>query len=130
MLITATVHKDGSTKLGIAAKVSSEGHVVISAIQSDSLFSTTDLQVGHVIISINTQPCTGLSAKEAMVLLRDAEGTITVLVEDGSVAPTLQATLLYATRPPAPATQPARAPQPAIKASVNHPPRTDPGGVW
>ena len=78
MMITATVTKVHGTKLGIAV-VLSEGYVVISRIESDGLFSATDLQVGHVIISINNKSCTNISAKEAIALLRDTEGTITIV---------------------------------------------------
>lgn len=71
-----------------------ESDVIISQINKDSLFVNTELQVGMKIESINGINCSNYSTAQAVALLKNAIGTITIVAID------LEATIANDSVPP------------------------------
>lgn len=81
-LICVKATKESPTsKIGIGLK-DLQGSVVVSSITEDSLFAGTNLKVGHKIVTINKASCINLNKMEAIALVKEAKGDITLLVED------------------------------------------------
>lgn len=105
----ATVQKDSAdSKIGLAVKTVN-GEVVVTRIVEGRLFAPTDLRVGQIIVSVNDVPCAGITGQQAMSLMTDAVGVLTVVARarDGPAV---------VVSPPA--------------NGANYPPNTEPGGVW
>lgn len=63
------------------------GQVYINSMEQDGIFTSTLLQRGMVIDSINGVDCSRLTSAEAANLLREAEGEISVVAHEESLAP-------------------------------------------
>jgi len=72
---------DPDCKLGIGV-IERDGQIYITSIAQDGLFGGTDLKEGYRVVSVNKQPCKGLSSMEAVALFKGAETDLTVLAED------------------------------------------------
>jgi len=94
----ATIEKDKKKrfkkepKLGISFKstTSSPGNVFVSAIKEESKFASTDLTVGHQVLSINGSPCPSRVTAAVELLTRKGRDSITIVTidpEDSKVVP-------------------------------------------
>ena len=72
------VKKSANARLGIGLKSVSKD-IVISSIADDGLFISTDLRVGHKLISINRTNVKGLTTSEAVSMIKNAEGELTLM---------------------------------------------------
>ena len=93
--ITVTAIKPTrQTKVGIGFKNHNNhgssgggGQVYINSVKQDGIFTSTLLQQGMIIDSINGVDCSRLTSAEAANLLREAEGEISVVAHEESLAP-------------------------------------------
>lgn len=75
---TASVTKESAdVKVGLVMKLSVNGKVVISKMKEDSLFSGTNIAVGHTVVSINGVPCPP-SARQATDMVKESSGVTTI----------------------------------------------------
>lgn len=80
-LMTAAFTKvDADTKVGLGLGVSN-GTLVITKVRDGTVAATTNLEVGMVIRAINNLDCTKRSSEAAAKILKEATGTVTLLVE-------------------------------------------------
>lgn len=67
------------TKCGISLLRDAEtDNIMVTSMAEGGLFSSTDIKVGQKVIAINGQECPK-STKEAIKLIREAEGTVSVV---------------------------------------------------
>jgi C-terminal processing protease CtpA/Prc len=79
--VAAIVEKaDPEESLGIGLK-ELNGHIVVSSVKEESLFEFTDIKPGLRLVCINNTLTKGLTKHEAILLLKEAVGKITVIVE-------------------------------------------------
>mmetsp|Transcript_12350 Transcript_12350/g.15650 ORF Transcript_12350/g.15650 Transcript_12350/m.15650 type:complete len:94 (-) Transcript_12350:167-448(-) len=58
------------------------GCIIISRIQKGGWLDGTDLSEGHEVISVNGEPCGGLSVGEVEQLFASASGSVTVIADN------------------------------------------------
>ena len=81
-VIVNSIHKESKeVKAGIRFTQDNNGLIRVQGIVPDSLFATNapEIQPGMIIFSINNVQCTGKASSEVAQLIREAEGTITIL---------------------------------------------------
>ena len=78
--ILGQVEKESKdTKCGISLLRDAEtNNMMVKSLAEDGLFSQTNIKVGQKIVSINGQECPK-STKDAIKLIREAEGTVSVV---------------------------------------------------
>lgn len=85
LTVTAVKPSKGSSiGLGLTMK---DDRVTVGTIKETSIFKDTQLKVGQKIVSVNDVPCTYADKAEVVVLFKNAEGPVTVVVESGDAVP-------------------------------------------
>mmetsp|Transcript_29166 Transcript_29166/g.44889 ORF Transcript_29166/g.44889 Transcript_29166/m.44889 type:complete len:231 (+) Transcript_29166:106-798(+) len=82
-IVTATAVKESTdSKVGIAfSRANIDTPMVIKLVREEGLFDGSDLRAGMMIVSINGEPMTWSTPKEAATLLREAEGGSEISIE-------------------------------------------------
>jgi C-terminal processing protease CtpA/Prc len=90
-LISVTVQRENlQQKIGIGLK-EINGNIIISTIASDGLFAGTALKPGLRLLRVGTTDCEKLNKHDAILLFKNAEGSLTVLADDvGLIAVTVK----------------------------------------
>lgn len=115
MPVTATVDKNSPTaKLGLSIKRSSvTGTTRIGRVSDEGLFASTSLKEGMKVISINDTRVAGMELGDILDVLKNAEGTVTIVADEDSVAE--PAKPKPAVAPPSPV-----APRPSVSKSLSN----------
>lgn len=80
-LVGATVMKPSTdTKVGIGIK-EKDGDLYVSSIYDSGLFTTTDLKEDMKLVSLNRKSVRGLSKNDAIQLIKETEGELTVIAQ-------------------------------------------------
>jgi len=88
VLVTGTVYKQTKEqKCGISfQRETLYDPIVISRIRPDGLFASSALAVGMQVLRVNEIPVDHMSSSEAIQLIKDAEGRVSVAAENRTLA--------------------------------------------
>lgn len=82
MLLATYVRESPDIKLGISLKRENGSLIVSNVPEWGVVAMQTDIRVGHRLLQINNMNCADMSAEEAVLILRDAIGTVILAVDD------------------------------------------------
>ena len=84
--VVATATKETpDSKTGIKFIRAANGTIIINGLSEGSLFEASALKAGQEVVSINGTSCQGKTTKEAADMIRQAEGTITIVAQSAPV---------------------------------------------
>jgi len=79
-LATAAVDKDEDGELGVSFSVKN-GRLVVMKMTEEGLFATSGLRPGMALLSINNVNCSRRTPDEAMTMLEELKGCVTILAQ-------------------------------------------------
>jgi hypothetical protein len=88
VLVTGTVYKQTKEqKCGISFQIDTiYDPIVISRIRPDGLFASSSLTVGMHVLRVNEIPVDHMSSTEAIQLIKDAEGLVSIAADNQTFA--------------------------------------------